>query len=135
MCWGSEMIRTMARRNYSEEIPPAGRRLVRVHSGAPLRGIAADLGNRAGDPGPLGRGAWIGQEDDRRRHHDQQPFRAGRREPRPDAGPGSGTESPKARIGRREAENAQLRSEKITLTTERQILRQVAKYFAGETSW
>jgi transposase len=34
-----------------------------------------------------------------------------------------------------EAENAALRAETAKLTTEREILRQAAKYFAGETNW
>jgi len=34
-----------------------------------------------------------------------------------------------------QAENAQLVAEQAKLATERDILRQAAKYFAGETRW
>lgn len=44
-------------------------------------------------------------------------------------------ESPQQRIARLEAENAALRAETVKLTTEREILRSAAKYFAGETNW
>lgn len=39
--------------------------------------VAWDRGgsrDRAGHPGSLGRGVWLGQEDDNRRHHCHQPF-------------------------------------------------------------
>jgi transposase len=40
------------------------------------------------------------------------------------------------RIARLEAENARLDGrDKVKLETERDILRQAAKYFAGETNW
>ena len=39
------------------------------------------------------------------------------------------------RVVRLETENRALRAEQVKLTTERQILRQAAKYFAGETNW
>jgi transposase len=39
------------------------------------------------------------------------------------------------KVARLEAENAQLRAEKAKIETEKSILRQAAKYFAGETSW
>lgn len=55
------------------------------------------------------------------------------------AGAGSATsdvgETPEQRIVRLEAENAQLRVAQEKLVTEREILRQAAKYFAGETNW
>ena len=44
-------------------------------------------------------------------------------------------ESPTAKILRLEVENARLEAEKLKLETERDILRQAAKYFAGETNW
>ncbi|AFA76028.1 putative transposase (plasmid) [Gordonia polyisoprenivorans VH2] len=40
-----------------------------------------------------------------------------------------------AKVARLEAENAAFRSERAKLTTEREILRQAAKFFAGETNW
>ena len=44
-------------------------------------------------------------------------------------------ESQAARISRLEAENQALRTEQAKLAEERDILRQAAKYFAGETNW
>jgi transposase len=40
-----------------------------------------------------------------------------------------------ARVAALETENAQLITEQAKLATERDILRQAAKYFAGETRW
>ena len=45
------------------------------------------------------------------------------------------SESQAARIIRLEAELAVSRAEQVKLETERDILRQAAKYFAGETNW
>ena len=45
------------------------------------------------------------------------------------------SESQAARVIRLEAENARLTVEARKLATERDILRQAAKYFAGETNW
>ena len=44
-------------------------------------------------------------------------------------------ESQAARVARLEAENTALKAEARKLETERDILRQAAKYFAGETNW
>ncbi len=51
------------------------------------------------------------------------------------ASPDGVDETPEQRIARLESENAALRAETTKLTTEREILRQAAKYFAGETNW
>ena len=45
------------------------------------------------------------------------------------------SESQTAKILRLEAELAVSRAEQVKLETERDILRQAAKYFAGETNW
>jgi transposase len=45
------------------------------------------------------------------------------------------SQSQAARIVRLEVENAALTAEARKLKTERDILRQAAKYFAGETNW
>ncbi len=49
----------------------------------------------------------------------------------PATAPAGRFESQPARIARWEAENAALRAEQVKLAEERDILRQVAKYFAG----
>ena len=51
------------------------------------------------------------------------------------ASPDDVDQAPEQRIARLESENAALRVETAKLTTEREILRQAAKYFAGETNW
>ena len=134
--WGSEMIRTMARKNYSEEFRRQAVDLYESTPGATLRGIAADLGIERATLARwvevYGSGKMTAADGTTT---SAGPSRAGRREPRPGAGLEPGTESLEARIARLEAENAQLRADKTKLTTEREILRQAAKYFAGETNW
>jgi hypothetical protein len=49
--------------------------------------------------------------------------------------PLSQPETQAERVARLGAENAQLRAEKARIETEKSILRQAAKYFAGETHW
>ncbi len=44
-------------------------------------------------------------------------------------------ESQAAKLARLEARVRELEAEKIKLSTEREILRSAAKYFAGETNW
>ncbi len=51
------------------------------------------------------------------------------------APPAGRPESQSARIVRLEAELAESKAERVKLETERDILRQAAKYFAGETNW
>ena len=45
ICWGSEMIEIMARKNYSEEFRRRAVDLYESTPGATVRGIAEDLGN------------------------------------------------------------------------------------------
>jgi cell division protein FtsB len=45
------------------------------------------------------------------------------------------TESQAAKLARLEARVRELEAEKVKLSTEREILRSAAKYFAGETNW
>lgn len=56
----------------------------------------------------------------------------------PIASPGTLSGRPETaaeKVARLEAEVAQLRAEKAKIETEKSILRQAAKYFAGETNW
>lgn len=48
---------------------------------------------------------------------------------------GPGAESPDQELARLRVENQALRADKTRLSTERDILRSAAKYFAGETHW
>ena len=127
----------MARKNYTDEFRRQAVDLYRSTPGATLRGIAADLGisrhtlhewvraqtATAGTTGATAGGA-------------SHPGRTG--------GPGHrrGRLSPedelaalRARVATLQTENDELVAEQAKLVTEREILRQAAKYFAGETNW
>ena len=112
----------MARKNYTDEFRRRAVDLYESAPGATLKGIAADLG--------VSRGAlkeWVDK------------FGSGTTAGAATAAPTQGRPgSPGARIARLEAENAALRAEQAKLAKlaqERDILRQAAKYFAGETNW
>ena len=99
--------------------------------GATLRGIAADLGIVRGTLSH-----WVdlygtGKTTAPDGTMSTRPLSGHRAGPRPPAGP----ETPEQKMVRLEAENAALRVERTKLATEREILRQAAKYFAGETNW
>ena len=49
--------------------------------------------------------------------------------------PAPGVETPEQQLARLLAEHRELRADKSRLSTERDILRSAAKYFAGETNW
>ena len=49
--------------------------------------------------------------------------------------PAGRPETPAEKVARLEAEVSQLRSDMAKIETEKSILRQAAKYFAGETNW
>jgi transposase len=126
----------MARKNYSEEFRRQAVDLYESTPGATLKGIAADLGvERA----TLKR--WVDlYGTGKTTASDGTPTTRGVSRSR--GGPGGGgsqppaaPETPEQKIARLEAENAALRADKTKLTTEREILRSAAKYFAGETNW
>ncbi|MFD2149478.1 IS3 family transposase [Rhodococcus jostii] len=115
----------MSRKNYSEEFRRQAVELYESTPGATIRGIAADLG--------IVRGTltgWIDQYgtgtkthvDGTRVHTPSRPH--GQR-----LGAGDAPETVEQKLARLEAENAALRAETTKLTTEREILRQAAKYF------
>jgi transposase len=120
----------MARKNYSEEFRRQAVDLYESTPGASLQSIAADLGvERA----TLKR--WVDLfGTGKKTAADGTP--TARRVSRPGSGDAQPLpETPEQKIARLEAENAALRADKTKLTTEREILRQAAKYFAGETNW
>lgn len=123
----------MARKNYSEEFRRQAVDLYESTPGATVRSIAADLG--------IVRGTlrhWLdiygtGKKTAADGQLASSPLKGKQTTPRSDAG--AEDETAEQKVARLEAENARLREEQTKLTTEREILRQAAKYFAGETRW
>ena len=121
----------MSRKNYSEEFRRQAVELYESAPGATIRGIAADLGVVRGTLT-----GWIDQYGTSAKTHVDgtrvpTPTRPHRQRP----AAGDTPETVEQKLARLEAENAALRAETTKLTTEREILRQAAKYFAGETKW
>lgn len=109
----------MARKTYSEEFRRQAVDLYLNTPGATFKAIAADLG--------ISRGTlqnWV---------YAQHP--AGRPTPAPATGTPPKGETAAARIARLEADLAAEQAQRQKLETESDILRQAAKYFAGETNW
>ena len=109
----------MARKSYTDEFRRQAVDLFESTPGATLKAIAVDLG--------ISRGAlkeWVDK------------FGSGARVAAVGAVPTAGRPMSQAgKIMRLEAELAASRAEARKLETERDILRQAAKYFAGETNW
>jgi transposase len=114
------MIQPMARKSYTDEFRRQAVDLYESTPGATLRGIADDLGISRGTLADWVRTFGTGSTT------------------APISSPGTpsgGPETPAEKLARLEAEVAQLRAEKAKIETEKSILRQAAKYFAGETNW
>jgi transposase len=110
----------MARKNYTDEFRRQAVDLYESTPGATLKGIADDLGISRGTLAD-----WV------------KTFGSGlTTAPINSARTSSGRlETQAEKLARLEAEVAQLRAETAKIETERSILRQAAKYFAGETNW
>ncbi len=126
------MIRIMVRKNYSDGFRRQAVDLYESTPGATVRGIAADLGIERGTLR-----LWLERHGTGRKTAAdgtaaRSPFKASATSPTADAG---ADETPAQRIARLEGRVAQLEVEQVKLVTEREILRQAAKYFAGETNW
>lgn len=117
---GSEKISTVARKNYTDDFRRQAVSLYESTPGATLKGIADDIGIARGTLADwvrdLGTGATTAAV-----HLPSRPL--GR------------PETAAEKLARLEAENAQLKAEMAKIETEKKILRQAAKYFAGETNW
>lgn len=107
----------MARKNYSAEFRRDAVELYRVTDGATIAGIAADLGISYVTLSTWVKAAGV-------------PVR-GARGPAPAPPLDDGDDE----VARLRARVAELEANERTLSTERDILRAAAKYFAGETNW
>ena len=122
----------MARKNYSEEFRRQAVDLYESTPGATVRGIAEDLGIVRGTL----RG-WLevygtGKKTAADGTLTSSPLQS---KPSPTSPTGPAGETPEQKIARLEARVNELEVETTKLTTEREILRRAAKYFAGETGW
>lgn len=121
----------MARKNYSEEFRRQAVELYESTPGATIRSIASDLGVVRGTVTD-----WVDKYGTGRKTAADGTAVASPVRPHGGGdGPAGQEETAQQTIARLEAENQQLRSEQAKLTTEREILRKAAKYFAGETNW
>lgn len=110
----------MARKTYSEEFRRDAVELYRSTPGATVVGIAGDLGIMASTLS-----AWLKAAGVAVRGHG----------PRVDSSAPPGGETPAQEVARLRARVRELEDERRRLSTEREILRSAAKYFAGETNW
>jgi transposase len=110
----------MARKNYTDEFRRQAVDLYESTPGATLKGIADDLGISRGTLSDWVKALGTGSTT--------APISSSRT-------PLGRPETQAEKVARLEAENAQLRAEKAKIETEKSILRQAAKYFAGETNW
>jgi len=109
----------MARKNYSDEFRRQAVDLYESTPGATLRGIAEDLGITRGTLADWVRALGTGSTT------------AAMTSPPPAVK----QEPPAARIVRLEARVVELEANERKINAEKAILRQAAKYFAGETNW
>lgn len=110
----------MARKNYPDEFKRDAVVLYRDTEGATITVIAAELGVSEATLS-----AWCKAAGVPIRHRKLGSAHV----------PAPGAETSEQELARLRAENQQLRADKTRLSTERDILRSAAKYFAGETNW
>ncbi len=109
----------MARKSYTDEFRRQAVDLYESTPGATLSGIADDLGISRGTLSD-----WV------------KAFGTGSTTAAMSSPPPPGRlETPAEKVARLEARVAELEAEHKKLATEKAILRQAAKYFAGETHW
>jgi transposase len=122
----------MARKNYSDEFRRQAVDLYESTPGATVRGIADDLGVERGTLRH-----WLAQFGTGKKTAADGTLTTSPLTPRQAASSASAPadETPEQQIARLEARVAELEASEKKLTTEREILRSAAKYFAGETRW
>ncbi len=114
------MILSMARKSYTDEFRRQAVDLYESTPGATLRGIADDLGISRGTLADWVKTFGTGSTT------------AAITSSKPPTGR---PETAAEKVARLEAEVTQLKADKAKIETEKSILRQAAKYFAGETNW
>jgi transposase len=124
------MISSMARKSYTDKFRRQAVDLYESTEGATLSGIAGDLGIARGTLADWVAALGSGTRTATITSSTPPPLQGvgGRM----DGGRG---ESQAAKLARLEARVRELEAETTKLTTEREILRSPAKYFAGETNW
>ncbi len=110
----------MARKNYPDEFKRDAVALYRDTDGATITQIAAELGIHDATLTAWCKAAGVA---------------IGHRKHASATEPAVGVETPVQELARLRAENRELRADKSRLSTERDILRSAAKYFAAETNW
>jgi transposase len=122
----------MARKNYSDEFRRQAVDLYESTPGATVRGIADDLGVERGTLRH-----WLTQFGTGKKTAADGTLTTSPLKPRQMASSVSARadETPEQKIARLEARVSELEASEKKLTTEREILRSAAKYFAGETRW
>lgn len=120
----------MVRKSYSEEFKQQAVDLYESSPGATVRGIAADLGVERGTLRH-----WLEQLGTGRKTAADGAAAASPLRQRTGSSVVAADESPAQRMARLERRVVELEAEQAKLVTEREILRQAAKYFAGETNW
>jgi transposase len=126
------MIRTMARKNYSEEFRRQAVDLYESTPGATVRGIAEDLGIERGTLRHWLEAHGTGKKTAADGTLTSSPLQSKPSMASPTA---QADETPEQKISRLEARVNELEVETTKLSTEREILQRAAKYFAGETRW
>ena len=120
----------MARKNYSEEFRRQAVDLYESTPGATVRGIAEDLGIERGTLRHWLERHGTGTKTAADGTLTRSPLQA-RQVPAGEVL----DETPEQTAARLQVRVAQLEADNAKLTTEREILRSAAKYFAGETNW
>ena len=124
------MISSMARKSYTDDFRRQAVDLYESTEGTTLSGIASDLGIARGTLADWVAtfGSGVKTATATAPTSPPAPGAAGR-------GDNGRVESQAAKLARLEARVRALEAETTKLTTEREILRSAAKYFAGETNW